>query len=609
MTPIVRSILMINERLVKIVMDGNVAQRRYIFDQPDGFLYFSIYNFPEYFNYAIPSFHYDMHEDLMALLSHKVNYLLWIMFRESAKTTLTRMFIVYCICMNKKHYINWDSYDKDNAEASLFMVATTLQSNKKIIADFGQLYWIDQKKKKQSKIQRLSNFITANGVKCEAFSTQESTRGRVYKEHRPDLNVFDDFETNKTKRSVATTSAIIAHIDEFLGGLNIQASTIFLCNYITESGTVKYLMDKAEGNHQFLSRRVDVEENGEPTWPEKFAMTDVEAEAINAGIENPRKKVESLESKKRTLKDRVYGPEYLNKPEAAGDLVFDRVKIDMALINAKKRNKEQPPEDRGGFKTYAKYQPHHRYAIGGDTAKGVGRDSNASTGIDFTPIPAEQVSSYANKWITPDNFGHEMKREGMFFGECLLVPELNNTGYATVTVLKDIYDIGKLYRRTQTGKNVSAHEAAPLQIGFDTNSATRGTIIYEFKTAWEDGHLVIWDEDLLGEMRIFNQADFENIGRQVDSNAAADNVGITRHFDRLMSACLAWAGRDLAEPSQASQTAYVQPPMPVGEFEGEMPNKQNFGIYPQFVSDGFNKVVRVDDAGFTQKPYERDEFE
>lgn len=600
---------MINDRLVKIVMEGNVAQRRYIFDQEDGFLYFSIYNFPEYFNYKIPSFHYEMHEDLLALLKGNINYLLWIMFRESAKTTLTRMFIVYCICMSKKHYINWDSYDKDNAEASLYMVATTLQSNKKIIGDFGQLYWIDQKKKKQSKIQRLSNFITANGVKCEAFSTQESTRGRVYKEFRPDLNVFDDFETNKTKRSVATTSAIIAHIDEFLGGLNTQASTIFLCNFITESGTVKYLMDKAEQNPQFLTRRVDVEHDGEPTWPEKFAMTDVEASAINAGIDNPRKKVESLESKKRTLKDRVYGPEYLNKPEAAGDLVFDRAKIDLAIASATKRVKEKPPEDRGGFKTYAQYQPHHRYTIGGDTAKGVGRDSCAAVGFDLTPIPAEQVSSYKNKWITPDNFGHEMKREGMHFGECLLIPELNNTGYATVTKLKEIYDIGKIYRRRQVGKNVKAREGQPDQLGFDTNSATRGTIIYEFKTAFEDGQLIIWDVDLLMEMRIFNQADFENVGTQRDSGAKDDNVGITRHFDLLMAACLGWAGRDLAEASKASQTLYQQAPVTVGEYEGESPVASQGSIRPHYITDGFNKIIQSEDNGTPQKPYEAGEFE
>lgn len=601
--------MQLNERLIKVVMEGNNAQRRFVFDLPDGFLYFCIYNFPEYFNYKIPTFHYEMHEDLQALLAHEIDYLIWEMFREAAKTVVTRMFVVYCIAMQKKHYINWDSYDKANAEEALFMVATTLQTNNKIIADFGQLYYIDTKTKKRrgSKIQRLGNFVTSNDIKCEAFSTQESTRGRVFKQWRPDLFVMDDFETSKTKRSVAIISAIIAHIDEMLGGLNGQASVIFLCNYLSESGVVAYLLDKAKGNKQWRPRRVDAEENGEPSWPDRFALTDIEADAMNAGIQDPKKRKESLESKRRTLGDRVYGPEMMNKPEAAGDLVFDRAKITSAMEKAKARIKESPPENSGGFITYAKYQPNHRYAIGGDTAKGVGRDSNAAIGFDFTPIPAEQVSSYANKWIAPDNFGNELKREGMHFGECLLIPELNNTGYATVTRLKAIYDLGKIYRRRQVGKNVKATEDQPMQLGFDTNGATKSTIIFEFKTAWEDGHVVIWDIELLEEMRVFNQADFDNVGKTID-DAAHANVKITRHFDKLMAACLGWVGQSLAEPSLASQDVYKQAPIEAGEYEAGSGNPSG-GIRPTYITDGFNKVIRVDDVGTQQTPYEAREFE
>src|SRR5690348_17349009 len=138
--------MQLNPKLVEIMKAGNPAQRRYIYDRPDGFLYFAIYNFPEYFGFKIPDFHYEMHDDLQDLLTSRISYLIWMMFRESAKTTVARMFVVYCICMNKKRYINWDSYDKENAEAALFMVATSLQGNKKIIADFGQLYWIDRGK-------------------------------------------------------------------------------------------------------------------------------------------------------------------------------------------------------------------------------------------------------------------------------------------------------------------------------------------------------------------------------------------------------------------------------------------------------------------------------
>lgn len=597
----------IDDRLVKIMLTGNAAQRRYICNRDDGFIYYCLYYFPEYFPYQMADFHSDMHEDLVALLNGVIQYLIWKMFRESAKTTLTRIFVTYCISFNKKKYINWDSYDKANSESALYMVALALQTNKKIIADFGQLYYIDKKKQRGSKIQRLGNFITANGVKCEAFSTQESTRGRIFNENRPDLFVLDDFETNKTKRSVATIASIVSHIDELLSGLNAQASVLFLCNYITESGVVNYLMEKAAQDKRFLERTVNIEtDEGEPAWPARHVMTDDEADAVNAGIPDREHQVESLESKKRTLTDRVYGPEYLNKPEAAGDITFDREKVDAAIVKAKDRMKKYPPENSGGFVRYAKYQPHHRYAIGADTSKGVGRDSNASVAIDFTPIPAQVVSTYANKWIAPDVFADELKRQGLFFGECLLIPELNNTGYATITKLKTIYDMGKIYRQRQTGKNVRAGDKQPIILGFDTNQATRSTIIYEFKTAFEDGHLEIFDLDLLGEMRVFNQADFENIGKHSDQSVN-DNIGITRHFDRMIGASLAWHGRDLAEVSAASRTQYQQAPIEASEYEGA-PVSGATTIRPNYISDGFNKVIKSESPD-VQAPYEPGEYE
>lgn len=596
----------IDPRLTKIMMEKNAGARRFICDQPGGFLYFCLYYFPEYFKYKIAGFQYDMHEDLVRLIDRDISFLIWMMFRESAKTTLTKLFVCYCICFNKKKYINWDSYEKENAEAALFGVATTLQTNKKIIADFGQLYWEDQKKTKRSQLKRINNFVTANGVKCEAFSTQESTRGRVFNENRPDLFVLDDFETAKTKRSAAMIRNIIEHIDELLGGLNNQASTIFLCNYISESGVVQYLLNKAKQDPKFFTRRVDAEIDGEPAWPERHTMTDIEADAINAGIDDPEKKVESLESKKRTLGDRVYGPEMLNKPEASGDLTFDREKIDAAIVAANERNKRQPPSDKGGFKTWGHFLPHHRYAIGGDTAKGVGRDSNAAVGFDFTPIPARQVSSYKNKWIAPDIFADEMKREGNFWGECLLAPEINNTGYATVTKLKSIYPIEKIYRKRQTGKQITYDDQPSDQLGWDTNTATRGTMIYEFKTAFEDGHVEVNDVELLQEMRSFNQADFENIARADDPTA-----NVTRHFDLLIAACIGWAMRDFAEVSDKNKPQYVQAPPEAGEFEGGGTSAGTV-MRPHYVTehgaDGFNKVVQQG-GSVPQAPYEAGEYE
>src|SRR3990167_4547257 len=154
------------------------------------------------------------------------------MFRESEKSSIAKMYVIYCICYRKKRFINYDAYDKGNAEAALFDIATWLQTNKRIIADFGYLFQdeSERSRKKQATLKRINEFITVNRVKVKAYSTQESTRGRIFDRWRPDLYVVDDFETEITIKSVLVTAKIIQHLDTMKTGLSVDGQIIFLCN-------------------------------------------------------------------------------------------------------------------------------------------------------------------------------------------------------------------------------------------------------------------------------------------------------------------------------------------------------------------------------------------
>lgn len=500
------------------------------------FKYFALYYFPEFFIYEAAPFHLDMYEDLHKLGRGDFQYLVWVMFRESAKTSIAKMYATWCVCFKKKRYINFDSYEKENAEAALFDIAVWFQTNKRIIKDFGQLYWEEKLLGKKVKVmKRLNTFITTNKVKFEAFSTQESTRGRIYNHMRPDLFVLDDIETFKTKRSSAITQGIIQHVDEMMAGLAPNASVLFLGNYITESGVVGYLMSKAREDPKFRLRQVNAtDRNGKPSWPDKYTKTDAEAAKVNKKIQDPDERKVSLESKKRTLNSggrRVYEVEMENDPEASGELVFDRKKIDELAKDCK-----PPDEDKAGFKLWDVFNPKHRYAIGADTAKGVGRDSNASAIVDFTRKPAVVVGTYANNMMSPDVFGHELKRQGEMFGTCLVAPEINNTGYATTIELKGIYPIEKIFARNP-GKTIKQIDKPGKMLGWETNGATKGEMMYQLKSAIEDGHLKVYDKRVLDEARRYNQADLEELNQDPES---------TRHFDLLTALAIAWAMRNHA---------------------------------------------------------------
>lgn len=559
---------MIARALLEKCITGKKTERIYLCEQE--FALFAMYYFAEYFTYAIPGFQWLMYKALNEFVRGKFKFLLWIMFRESAKTTIAKIFVVYCIVYRKKRFINWDAYDKGNAEAALFDIATWLQTNKRINADFGQLFY-ERNERDQARyatMKRISEFVTVNRVKVKAYSTQESTRGRIYDKWRPDLYVLEDFETSKTIKSVAVTQKVVEHIDELKSGLSPDGQVLFLCNLISDSGSVALLVNEAEENPMAWRKHlVSVEDpkTGEIAWKDKYVRTIEEAEKINA-TRSRKERVVSLEQLKKDLNAggrKVYEAEMMNDPEASGELFFGRERINENIIEA---TKHKHIKDIGGLTVWEEFRARNRYAFGADTAKGVGRDSCASVGMRFPLIDTEKssvIATYASSTIAPDLFGDEMASHGNLFGQCLLAPELNNTGYATVTRLKAIYPVHRIYRRVesdQLGKKITK------DLGWEARPGAVESIYYNFRSAYDNGEVEIWCPRLLAEMRIFTRRDLESTVRRIEQPDGAAMV--TKHFDLLRAACICWEMRTHATASPVKK-GYAQGKYdPRSEYQG-----------------------------------------
>lgn len=291
-----------NKKSLQAMMNGTREERVYLAEQD--FALFFVYYFVDYIKYRFAPFHFEMFEDLNDLMTDKYREIAWIMFRESAKTSISKAFVLWVITFKKRNYLNVDSFDKENAERILFDIVVEMQTNQRYIHDFGEMYNAKREQDKATQ-KRINNFVTNNGIRVEAHSTQESVRGRIHGHQRPDFLLLDDFETNKTKDSKAYTEQVIKHINEFKTGLDSTAKVIYLGNYITEFGSVQTLFDRAKVDDRLKVRMVPVEKDGKPTWPEKYVMTNAEAEGTN--------KV-SLEDKKIQFGSLVYSAEMLNEP-------------------------------------------------------------------------------------------------------------------------------------------------------------------------------------------------------------------------------------------------------------------------------------------------------
>jgi phage terminase large subunit-like protein len=280
-------------------ISSSPEERKYILEK-DFSLWFCYY-YIDYIKFPFAPFHYEMFNDISKLVDGTFRELAWVMFRESAKTSIAKGFITYLIATNKRKYINVDSFDKENAERMLFDAILELQKNPRILKDYGELYNVRRNTEELTQ-KKISNFLTNNGIRVEAHSTQESIRGRLHGSQRPDALILDDFETNKTKDSEAYTAQVAGHISEAQSGMDAGGIVLYLCNYITEYGNVSHLFERSLTDLRLKVRRVDVLlPDGTPSWPQKYTLTD-----------EPNKV--SIPDIKKKLGPQVFDAEMMNNP-------------------------------------------------------------------------------------------------------------------------------------------------------------------------------------------------------------------------------------------------------------------------------------------------------
>lgn len=293
---------MINKKALEKMIEGTPAERKYLAE--NSFALFCLYYFSDYFKYALADYHYDFFQDCHDLVDNNIREVAWIGFRECAKTTIAKLFVIWLIATNKRRYINIDSFDKENAERILFDVAYEMVNNKRLRSDFGVLF-SKERGIQDIKQNRINNFVCENGIRVEAHSTQESVRGRLHFNQRPDCLIADDIETNKTKDSQAYTKQVADHISEAMAGMATDGFILYLGNYITEYGNIANLFKRAEVDSKIRARNIPIIIDGKPAWESKYCLTDEEAKETG--------KV-SIEDKKRQLGSLVFSYEMMNKP-------------------------------------------------------------------------------------------------------------------------------------------------------------------------------------------------------------------------------------------------------------------------------------------------------
>lgn len=479
--------------------------------------------FPQYFKVADAPFHYDIDYNNLAIYKGDIAEFVDGAYRGAAKTTRTKLFRAFVVCNDKGHfrrYLKIATKDIKNAKKLVTSIYNMLALGK-VRYYYPEIFKrVEAKEKRQ---ETMEGFVTATGISIQATTVGVEQRGQVEDENRPDEVWFDDFETRKTLRSAVETNAINDNMEEALDGMAKERSgVIYTCNYISERGNVHKIVQPAPGRVIMLTpiKILDANGNWQPTWPAKHTMDDI-------------KRIEA------TAKD--FAGEYMNQPSAGADVYFDRATLD-------KQVKKQPIKEIAGLKIYHEYNASHRFGVGADTAGGVGLDSSTDVVIDFTPIPARVCATFKSNTIKPDVFGYELINHGNRFGECIIGVE-NNKYDSVIRVLKE-KDYPNIYF-TEVEETRAGLAPKTRYYGWNTNSATKYTMLNELKTAVEDGLLELSDPDLIAELRSYSRDDL--MDRDEDVRLT------TRHFDLLIACAIAWQMRKYAVITKPKAGGYVQP--------------------------------------------------
>lgn len=471
--------------------------------------------FPKYFSSDDAAFHNDI--DLYNLRCYKgdLTSFVDIAFRGAAKTARTKLLFAYCIANDRVHrrkYIKVLSEDGTNSK----QIVTDIY-NMLIHPEIKRAYPEIFQKTNQKREETMSSFTTATGVKIVADTVGTDQRGAIQEEARPDLIWFEDFENRVTLRSAVKTNAIWDNMEEARTGLAKGGSCIYTCNYISERGNVHTLVTK-KSDRKIVFIMPIMDKHGVPTWS-RYSKAEIEQMKID---------------------DDDFEGERMCEPSASGDIIFDRESID-------KMEKRIPIQEVSGLRIYKRYDPSHRYASGHDIAGGVGLDASTTVIIDFDTIPAQVVATYANNEIKPDIFGDEIVRQAERYGECLVAPEKNNHGHATIGRLKQIYPHSKIFRTQpkETKVKLPDKKFVLYEYGWHTNGVTKGNMLFDLTKAVANGYLLLNCPDLIGEARSYTRNDL--------MDAEVDPRLTTRHFDLLIACAIAWHMRNFVDLSEKTR--------------------------------------------------------
>ena len=225
------------------------------------------------------------------------------------------------------------------------------------------------------------------------------------------------------------------------------------------------------------------------------------------------------------------------KPVARGVPTIQDAKLRTAVLN---------PDPRGSLRVWELPKKGCAYLVSVDTCTG---EDQQITGMTADPdfhsaqVWRQAYRDHLGMWhraalvalhhsrIDITYLAEEVANMGMMYGNCLIVPEVNNCGLALVKYLLDEFQV-PVYRRKRMSKVTKMYEQA---YGWNTDRATRKTVIDNLATALLEDEIEIYSEDVVKELKTF-----------VVNASGKPEAAPGHHDDHVLAAAIALYNLDAA---------------------------------------------------------------
>lgn len=252
------------------------------------------YYFPNYYKSKPARFHMRATK---RLLDNERWYEVRAWSRELAKTARAMMEVTYLALTGKIKNILVISNSQDNAERLLLPFMITLESNRRIMNDYG----LQQK----PGAWETGEFTTMGGVSFRALGAGQSPRGTRNEAIRPDFILVDDIDTDEETRNPDRIQKKWEWIEQALiptVSVSGKYRILFNGNIIARDCCITRAIKKADHSDVINIRN----KQGKSSWPERNSEADID-------------KILSIISSASAQK------EYFNNPVSVGD-VFTEMK-------------------------------------------------------------------------------------------------------------------------------------------------------------------------------------------------------------------------------------------------------------------------------------------